>query len=193
MLYRIIQKATLPTTRRLIFNTCRVQFQRNLYLTTSKSSIHTSAKQLFASSHDWQQTPAPQHPLIEKIQQHPNIMQQLVDFTELLQSKGVDVSGKQPSFMQVMKVMNDPEIKEKVQKLAQEMQAAGIQLDMQTIQELQSNFSSMSANAAAPQPTSIIDEKQSAVNEKHEHQQRDEKEHGRKRGVMNRVKGLFKK
>ncbi|KAG2215155.1 hypothetical protein INT46_006541 [Mucor plumbeus] len=193
MLYRIIQKATLPATRRLIFNTCRVQFQRNIYLTTSKSSIHTSAKQLFASSHDWQQTPAPQHPLIEKIQKHPHIMQQLVDFTQLLQSKGVDVSGKQPSFMQIMKVMNDPEIKEKVQKLAQEMQAAGIQLDMQAIQELQSNFSSMSANTATPQSTSIIDEKQSAVNEKHEHQQQGEKEHGRKRGVMNRVKGLFKK
>lgn len=193
MLYRIIQKATLPTTRRLIFNTCRVQFQRNIYLTISKSSIHTSAKQLFASSHDWQQTPAPQHPLIEKIQQHPHIMQQLVDFTQLLQSKGVDVSGKQPSFMQVMKVMNDPEIKEKVQKLAQEMQAAGIQLDMQTIQELQSNFSSMSANTATPQPASTIDEKQSAVNEKHEQQQQGEKEHGRKRGVMNKVKGLFKK
>ncbi|KAL9549373.1 hypothetical protein PS6_006110 [Mucor atramentarius] len=177
MLYRIIQKATLPTTRRLIFNTCRVQLQRNLYLTTSRSSIHTSAKQLFASSHDWQQTPAPQHPLIEKIQQHPHIMQQLVDFTQLLQTKGV------------MKVMNDPEIKEKVQKLAQDMQAAGIQLDMQTIQELQSNFSSM-AGSATPQST-YTDE---SMNEKQEQQQQDEeKEHGRKRGVMNRVKGLFKK
>lgn len=189
MLYRIIQKATLPTTRRLIFNTCRVQFQRSLYLTASKSSIHTSAKQLLASSHDWQQTPAPQHPLIEKIQQHPHIMQQLVDFTQLLQTKGVDVSGKQPSFMQVMKVMNDPEIKEKVQKLAQDMQAAGIQLDMQTIQELQSNFSSM-AGSATPEST-YTDE---SMNEKQEQQQQDEeKEHGRKRGVMNRVKGLFKK
>lgn len=115
-------------------------------------------------------------------------MQQLVDFTQLLQSKGVDVSGKQPSFMQVMKVMNDPDIKEKVQKLAQDMQAAGIQLDMQTIQELQSNFSSMSANAT-PEST-YTDE---SINEKQEQQQGEEKEHGRKRGVMNRVKGLFKK
>lgn len=40
--------------------------------------------------------------MIEKIQRHPHIMAQLVDFTNLLQSKGVDVSGKKPSFMQVV-------------------------------------------------------------------------------------------
>ncbi|KAI8637957.1 hypothetical protein BD408DRAFT_423714 [Parasitella parasitica] len=184
MLYRIIQKATLPTTRQLILSTFRVQCQRSIYLTATRSRMHTSAKQLFASSHDWQQTPPPQHPLIEKIQQHPQIMQQLIDFTQLLQSKGVDVSGKQPSFMQVMKVMNDPEIKEDVKKLAQSMQAAGIQLDMQTIQELQSSFSGLSATATSDNQQPVVDEKQ---NQQHE------KEHGRKRGVMNRVKGLFKK
>jgi hypothetical protein len=64
------------------------------------ASFHSS-RGVWASSQDWQQPP--QHPLIEKIQQHPHIMQQLVDFTNLLQSKGVDVSGKQPSFMQVYK------------------------------------------------------------------------------------------
>jgi hypothetical protein len=180
MLYRIIQKATLPATRQLFLSAHRVHFKRAVLPAFAlPKNLHTSAPKLFASSHDWQQPP--QHPLIDKIQQHPHIMQQLVDFTALLQSKGVDVSGKQPSFMQIMKVMNDPEIKEKVQKLAQDMQTAGIQLDMSTIQELQSNFSNLS-----PAPENII-------NEKSEDQKQQEEEHGRKRGVMNRVKGLFKK
>lgn len=65
------------------------------------SQFHHKSINYFASSHDWNDSKPPVHPLIEKIQQHPQIMDQLVDFTNLLQSKGVDVSGKQPSFMQV--------------------------------------------------------------------------------------------
>ncbi|KAI8347348.1 hypothetical protein BD560DRAFT_338526 [Blakeslea trispora] len=134
------------------------------------SLFHTSHSSLYASSHDWQNRP--KHPLIDQIEQHPHILQQLVDFTQLLQSKGVDVSGKQPSFMQMMKVMNDPEIKDKVKQLVQDMQAAGIQLDMNTIQELQSSFMN------TQQPENNHEEEQSK---------------GRKRGVLNSVKGLFKK
>ncbi|CAO3638084.1 unnamed protein product [Mucor hiemalis] len=115
-------------------------------------------------------------------------MTQLVNFTNLLQTKGVDVSGKKPSFMQIMKVMNDPEIKEKVQKLAQDMQTAGIQLDMNTIQELQSNFADL-ANSPSP-PTTYNDDVVSDLDEKKPVQ---EEQHGRRKGVMNKVKGLFKK
>ncbi len=88
-----------------------------------------------------------------------------------------------------MKVMNDPEIKEKVQKLAQDMQVAGIQLDMNTIQELQSNFASL-ANEHTPS-TTTYEADQVGFDEKKPVEE--EQQHGRKRGVMNRVKGLFKK
>lgn len=80
-----------------------------------------------------------------------------------------------------MKVMNDPEIKEKVQKLALDMQVAGIQLDMSIIQELQSSFAALSNEPVQEQ---VLDEKKPIE---------EEEQRGRKRGVLNRVKGLFKK
>lgn len=80
-----------------------------------------------------------------------------------------------------MKVMNDPEIKEKVQKLAQDMQTAGIQLDMQTIQELQSSFADLQQNAADIEE--IIDEKKSLE----ESTQDEEKQRGRKRGLFSKM------
>ncbi|KAI8078263.1 uncharacterized protein B0P05DRAFT_543133 [Gilbertella persicaria] len=168
MFYRIAQKASFLASRQVGF-----QAARRIQPHIPNGSFHTTAKQLFASSHDWQQ--APKHPLIDKIQQHPHIMQQLVDFTQILQSKGVDVYGKQPSFMQLMKVMNDVEVKEKVAQLAKDMQAAGIQLDMNTIQELQSSFMSPPSN------------------QEQEQEQEEEQQRGRKRGVLSSVKGLFKK
>ncbi|KAI7899024.1 uncharacterized protein BX663DRAFT_564288 [Cokeromyces recurvatus] len=83
------------------------------------------------------------HSFIEKIKKNPHIMQRLVDFTSLLQSKGFDVTGKQPSFAQMLKIMNDPDIKESIQVLRQDIQAAGIQFDLKTIQELQAGLNSM--------------------------------------------------
>lgn len=77
--------------------------------------------------------------------------------------------------------MNDPEIKEKVQKLAQDMQTAGIQLDMQTIQELQSSFADLQQNAADIEE--IIDEKKSLE----ESTQDEEKQRGRKRGLFSKM------
>ncbi|KAI9475512.1 MAG: hypothetical protein EXX96DRAFT_268948 [Benjaminiella poitrasii] len=117
------------------------------------------------------------HPLMEKFQKNPQIMQRLMDFTQLLQSKGIDVTGKQPSFMQMMKIMNDPDIKESIRLLSQDIQAAGIQLDLQSIQELQASLNSMGL------PT----------HEQPEQKKEEVQEHGRKRGVMNKVKGLFNK
>lgn len=43
------------------------------------------------------------HPIMQKIQQNPHIMQRLVDFTVLLQKKGINVQGKQPGFTEVLK------------------------------------------------------------------------------------------
>jgi hypothetical protein len=87
-----------------------------------------------------------------------------------------------------MKVMNDPDIKEKAQKVAQDMQTAGIQFDMQTIQELQSSFADLQQpDTSATIEQEIFDEKKS-LEEQDEEQQR-----GRRRGLLNKMKGVFKK
>ena len=84
--------------------------------------------------------------------------------------------------------MNDPEIKAKVQVLAKDMQAAGIQLDMNAIQELQSSFGDLANINSSSSHTTFVEEAE--INEKKPMQ---EEQHGRKRGVVNKVKELFKK
>ncbi|SAM05639.1 hypothetical protein [Absidia glauca] len=99
--------------------------------------FHSSRHFLYAShQNDFQSG----HPLMDQLAQHPHIMQQLLDFTAFIQTKGIDPTGQQLNYMQVMKVMQDPEVKSKVQQLAADMQKAGIQLDMATIAELQKSF-----------------------------------------------------
>lgn len=112
MLYRFVAIAKRPATR-MFFNTGfkpllgKSNITKSVLLRSStcqvmqNSPFHSKSINYFASSHDWNSSKPPTHPLIEKIQQHPHIMDQLVDFTNLLQTKGVDVSGKKPSFMQV--------------------------------------------------------------------------------------------
>lgn len=70
--------------------------------------------------------------------------------------------------------MNDPEVKEKTKKLVQDMQAAGITLDMTAIQELQASLAKQ--------------QQQNPFEEKNEEKKEDEE-----KGVLNKVKGLFKK
>ncbi|CDS09190.1 hypothetical protein LRAMOSA10550 [Lichtheimia ramosa] len=125
------------------------------------ASFHASSRFAASASDPFQS--ASSHPVMQKIGANPKVMQQLADFTMLLQKKGIDVQGKQPGFSEMMKIMNDPEIKASVQKLAQEMQAAGIQLDMQTIAEIQNSLEGV---------------------------KKDQEDQG---GVMNKMKGFFKK
>ncbi|KAI8583361.1 hypothetical protein K450DRAFT_223268 [Umbelopsis ramanniana AG] len=128
--------------------------------------LHSSAY-VRASAGDPMQGIDTSHPFIKKLQSNPQILQQLADFTILLQEKGLDASsGKQPGFGQIMKLMSDPEVKEKAAKLAQDMQAAGIQMDMNTVMELQKAFGG---------PRSAEGEEQ---------------ENG---GLLNKAKGFFKK
>jgi hypothetical protein len=65
-----------------------------------------------------------------------------------------------------MKLMSDPEIKAKAAKLAEDMQAAGIQMDMNTVMELQKAFGG---------PRSAEGEEQENP------------------GLLNKAKGFFKK
>ncbi|KAI8340726.1 hypothetical protein BC941DRAFT_348005 [Chlamydoabsidia padenii] len=142
-------------THRLVTNTL-TSFQRQQRL-----GFHSSRTTLYASHQDGFKTG---HPLMDQLAQHPHIMQQLLDFTAFIQTKGVDPTGKQLNYMQIMKVMQDPEVKAKVQQLAGDMQKAGIQLDMATIAELQKSFG-----------------------------QDNKKEEEGKGGVVDKVKGFFKK
>lgn len=105
MLYRFMALASRPATRMLFKNTplrpsttTKSILYRSSFI--SMKSLHSSVN-WNASSHDWNDQKPVTHPLIEKIQQHPHIMDQLIDFTSLLQAKGVDVSGQRPSFVQV--------------------------------------------------------------------------------------------
>lgn len=120
MLYRFMAMATRPNTSRILFNTAFkstvarpttvAALSKSVLLRRSACQIkqfHSNTINYFASSHDWNTNkPSNVHPLIEKLQQHPHIMSELVDLTNLLQQKGVDISsGKKPSFMQVSYVV----------------------------------------------------------------------------------------
>ncbi|KAG2220318.1 hypothetical protein INT45_004003, partial [Circinella minor] len=128
------------------------------------ASFHHTPLRAASMPEGWNASNA--HPIVQKIRDNPQVMDQLVAFTVLLQKKGIDVAGKQPGFADMMKIMNDPEIKEVVKKLAQEMQAAGIQLDMASIGEIQKSLEGFNSNGGG--------EKQND-------------------GVVNKMKGLFKK
>ncbi|KAI9303635.1 hypothetical protein BJ944DRAFT_165086 [Cunninghamella echinulata] len=138
-------------------------------------SFHFTKNNNFASPQSWKPGQSgPMHPLMEQLSQNPHIMQQLIDFTAFLQTKGIDPTGKQLNYMQVIKVMQDPEVKEKVQKLAKEMQNAGIQLDMATIAELQKSLGQTPFGQTKKEDDNDDDKKSDD-------------------GVMNKVKGFFKK
>ncbi|KAI8060468.1 hypothetical protein BC940DRAFT_312090 [Gongronella butleri] len=111
-------------------------------------------------------TPPPgasQHPLMKELQQHPEVMKQLLDFTAFLQTKGVDPTGQNMSYIQMMKIMQDPEVKERAQKLGMAIQEAGIQLDLSMVADLQKSLGG-----------------QQPAKEKND-------------GVVNKMKGFFKK
>lgn len=67
-----------------------------------------------------------------------------------------------------MKLMSDPEIKATAAKLAQDMQAAGIQMDMSSVMELQKAFGG---------PRSGSEDEESTEN----------------KGLLGKAKGFFKK
>ncbi|KAG1442538.1 hypothetical protein G6F56_011021 [Rhizopus delemar] len=71
--------------------------------------------------------------------------------------------------------MSDPEVKEKTRKLVQDMQAAGITLDMNAIKEIQESMAKQQ-NPFNTQP-----------------EKKEEEEDEKKDGVLNKVKGYFKK
>ncbi|KAI9282678.1 hypothetical protein BY458DRAFT_496971 [Sporodiniella umbellata] len=154
---------------RLTTRISRSLFVRNqhVHLPRSNRVLTALSTRTFASSHDWQQGPS--HPVLDKISKHPQIVKQLTEFTYFLQSKGVELTQK-PNYMQLMKVMSDPEVKEKTRQLVQDMQAAGITLDMNSIREIQEQM------AKANDPFG-------------EEKPKEEK----KEGVMDKVKGYFKK
>ncbi|KAI8083010.1 uncharacterized protein BX664DRAFT_268084 [Halteromyces radiatus] len=176
----------MASTRLLFASTSKAQLLKPK-LTVHASVIQPLLQQKGFHSHNtimyaahqsdhWQ---PPSHPLMEQLARHPHIMEQLLEFTAFIQTKGIDPSGKQLNYMQVMKVMQDPEVKAKVQQLARDMQSAGIQLDMATIAELQKSL--------GQPPTTIQQEHDDSKDQ-------DNKTDGKQGdGVINKVKGFFKK
>ena len=63
------------------------------------ASFHASSRFAASASDPFQS--ASSHPVMQKIGANPKVMQQLADFTMLLQKKGIDVQGKQPGFSEV--------------------------------------------------------------------------------------------
>lgn len=68
------------------------------------ASFHASSRFAASASDPFQS--ASSHPVMQKIGANPKVMQQLADFTVLLQKKGIDVQGKQPGFSEVKSQAN---------------------------------------------------------------------------------------
>lgn len=63
------------------------------------ASFHASSRFAASASDPFQS--ASSHPVMQKIGANPKVMEQLAEFTMLLQKKGIDVQGKQPGFSEV--------------------------------------------------------------------------------------------
>ncbi|ORY94243.1 hypothetical protein BCR43DRAFT_496099 [Syncephalastrum racemosum] len=126
---------TLAHTTTVTQRTIVSRSVRPMAIAMQRSSLHCSAR-WSAEAGD----PPKTHPVLQQLQQHPEIVQQLYEVAMLLQSKDLGTPGQQPSFTQMFKIMKDPEVRDAITKLSQSMTAAGIQLDMSTVAELQNSL-----------------------------------------------------
>jgi hypothetical protein len=93
---RLLQPYTRPCLLRTVQPTIYARLP-----TMSSHSFHRTAFQS-AEAGDPMQGIDPNHPFIQQLRKNPHILEQLAEFTVLLQEKGLDVSsGKQPGFGQV--------------------------------------------------------------------------------------------
>lgn len=94
---RLLQSYTRPS---VLLQTARPAIYARLPVMYSHS-FHMTAIQA-AEAGDPMQNIDPNHPFIQQLRKNPHILEQLAEFTMLLQEKGLDVSsGKQPGFGQV--------------------------------------------------------------------------------------------
>ncbi|KAJ8509504.1 hypothetical protein ONZ45_g8331 [Pleurotus djamor] len=67
--------------------------------------------------------------LFKKVSGDPETIKEMTLFFEMLQSKGIDpTSGKNPSTMQLLKLLGDSEFKEAAKRLQARFQALGVDL-----------------------------------------------------------------
>ncbi|KAL0091069.1 hypothetical protein J3Q64DRAFT_1650930 [Phycomyces blakesleeanus] len=132
---RLLRPAVATTTRFSLAFKPTTAFQSMRAGHGSMGALHTSARMQACQS----ETPS-EHPLLTKLKANPHILHKLAGFTAFLEAKGIDMSGEQPSMMQVAKVMSDTEVREKIKDLVKDMQEAEIELDMSTISELQASL-----------------------------------------------------
>ena len=69
-------------------------------------------------------------PLFQKILQAPAVLEAVTDITKLFERKGIAMDRK-PSFTEMMKLAQDAELQQAMQKLKREMDSAGISVDIQ--------------------------------------------------------------
>ena len=69
-------------------------------------------------------------PLFQKILQAPSVLEAVTAITKLFERKGISMD-KKPSFTEMMKLAQDVELQQAMQKLKKEMDSAGISGDIQ--------------------------------------------------------------
>ncbi|KAH9853853.1 hypothetical protein C2E23DRAFT_727758 [Lenzites betulinus] len=78
-----------------------------------------------------------QQKLLKHLQDNPETVEHIKAFVGLLQQNGVDpYSGQMPSKMAMLKLLMKPEIRESAVKMADALQAAGINLSQDMVQSL---------------------------------------------------------
>ncbi|KAJ2083550.1 hypothetical protein H4R24_000713 [Coemansia sp. RSA 988] len=90
------------------------------------------------------------HPVINKMQGNERVQRTMSETMLLLQQKGV-ISGanpKPPSFMKIMQMMSDTEIKQQIMKLQQVMKEEGINFSQTDMMALINGQGIMPGNAA---------------------------------------------
>ncbi|KAI9320779.1 hypothetical protein BX666DRAFT_1232921 [Dichotomocladium elegans] len=110
----------------------RGHFHRPLGGYSAAAGFHASSR-FAASASD----PSEQFPILKKITESPRVMLQFREFIMLLEKKGINTQGKPPTFFEMMQIMKDPEMKESLRKLQEELSAAGIPIDMETVAAFQ--------------------------------------------------------
>ncbi|KAI8333973.1 hypothetical protein BC941DRAFT_473203 [Chlamydoabsidia padenii] len=111
----------------------------NLQAAQQKLGFHSHNIEMYTAHHKVS-TNETNSQLMNVLVQQPHLMQQLLDIATLLRTKGINPTGKQLGYFQVLKLMQDPEVMEKGQRLAAGLQQTGIILDRSTIVELQESL-----------------------------------------------------
>ncbi|PIA17950.1 hypothetical protein COEREDRAFT_7129 [Coemansia reversa NRRL 1564] len=121
------------------------------------------------------------HPVIHKMRGNERVLKAMAETMQLLQQKGV-ISGanpKPPSFMKIMQMMSDAEIKQQVTKLQQIMAEEGISFSPTDMMALMKGQGVMSGDASKSSVDSVAT-------------RTPDEPTSEKKGLFNRITSTFK-